>query len=169
MNVICDHLHLRSPAPETAAQFYAEMFGATIRSRSHHADALRVVVDLGGLQLFIEQVPPQTLAPPAPPFLGIRAYWPKSSKSRCGGRGSTWQGRPLRKGTELTRAGRQGCLHRRSRPSANRTPGTVYPLGPTGRFGPTANDTLAREWMRSLHRMRKMPLHWQHERGKCQE
>lgn len=71
MNFTCDHIHLRSPDPEKAAQFYVEMFGATIRSRSHHGEALRVVVDLGGLQLFIEQVPPQTPAPPPPPFVGI--------------------------------------------------------------------------------------------------
>lgn len=71
MNFTCDHIHLRSPDPEKAAQFYAEMFGATVRSRSRHGEALRVVVDLGGLQLFIEQVPPHTPVPPSPPFVGI--------------------------------------------------------------------------------------------------
>jgi catechol 2,3-dioxygenase-like lactoylglutathione lyase family enzyme len=71
MNFTCDHIHLRSLDPEKAAQFYAEMFGATVRSRSLHGEALRVVVDLGGLQLFIEQVPPQTPVPPPPPFVGI--------------------------------------------------------------------------------------------------
>jgi catechol 2,3-dioxygenase-like lactoylglutathione lyase family enzyme len=67
----CDHLHLRSLDPEKGAQFYVEMFGATVLSRSHHGETLRVVVDLGGLQLFIEQVPPQTPVPPSPPFVGI--------------------------------------------------------------------------------------------------
>jgi catechol 2,3-dioxygenase-like lactoylglutathione lyase family enzyme len=71
MNFTCDHIHLRSPDPEKAAQFYAEMFGATVLSRSRHGEALRVVVDLGGLQLFIEQVPSQTPVPPPPPFVGI--------------------------------------------------------------------------------------------------
>lgn len=42
-----------------------------MRSRSLHGEALRVVVDLGGLQLFIEQVPPQTPVAPPPPFVGI--------------------------------------------------------------------------------------------------
>jgi catechol 2,3-dioxygenase-like lactoylglutathione lyase family enzyme len=71
MNFTCDHIHLRSLDPEKAAQFYAEMFGANILSRSLDGGALRVVVDLGGLQIFIEQVPPQTPVPPLPPFVGI--------------------------------------------------------------------------------------------------
>jgi catechol 2,3-dioxygenase-like lactoylglutathione lyase family enzyme len=71
MNFTCDHIHLRSPDPEKAAQFYAEMFGATLRSRSLHGEALRVVIDLGGVQLFLEQVPSHTPAPPPPPFVGI--------------------------------------------------------------------------------------------------
>jgi catechol 2,3-dioxygenase-like lactoylglutathione lyase family enzyme len=71
MTFTCDHIHLRSLDPEKAAQFYAAMLGATIQSRSHHGGALRVVVDLGGLQLFIEQVAPQTPIPPPPPFVGI--------------------------------------------------------------------------------------------------
>ena len=71
MTFTCDHIHLRSPDPEKAARFYAEMFGATVRSRLFNGEALRVVIDLGGVQLFIEQVPPQTLMPPPPPFVGI--------------------------------------------------------------------------------------------------
>ena len=71
MNFTCDHIHLRSLDPEKAAQFYVEMFGATVRGRSRHGEALRVVVDLGGLQMFIEQVPPNTPLAPSPPFVGI--------------------------------------------------------------------------------------------------
>jgi catechol 2,3-dioxygenase-like lactoylglutathione lyase family enzyme len=71
MTFTCDHIHLRSLDPEKAAQFYVEMLGATLRSRSFHGEALRVVIDLGGVQLFIEQVPPQTPMPPLPPFFGI--------------------------------------------------------------------------------------------------
>ena len=66
MKFTCDHLHLRSLDPEKGAQFYVEMFGAAVLSRAHHGETLRVVVDLGGLQLFIEQVPPQTPVPPSP-------------------------------------------------------------------------------------------------------
>src|SRR6202044_2708072 len=71
MSFTCDHIHLRSLDPEKAAQFYVEMFGATVRSRSRNGEALRVCVELGGLQLFIEQVPPQTPVAPPPPFVGI--------------------------------------------------------------------------------------------------
>lgn len=66
-----DHVHLRSPDPERAAGFYIEMFGAKPVDRMRNGAALRVVIDLGGVPLFIEQVPPGTAGPPAPPFLGI--------------------------------------------------------------------------------------------------
>jgi catechol 2,3-dioxygenase-like lactoylglutathione lyase family enzyme len=66
-----DHIHLRSPDAEAAAGFYEEHFGATIRDRIRNGDALRVVVDLGGVALFIEQVAPGTPAAPVPPHQGI--------------------------------------------------------------------------------------------------
>ncbi len=66
-----DHLHLRSADPESAAQFYVEALGATRLGSSLVQDALRVVVDLDGLKLFIEQVPPTTPSAPQPPFLGL--------------------------------------------------------------------------------------------------
>src|SRR3712207_9231910 len=66
-----DHVHLRSPDPERAANFYVEILGAKLVNRMQNGAALRGVVDLGGLQLFIEQVPPETACPPAPPFLGL--------------------------------------------------------------------------------------------------
>ncbi len=67
----CDHVHLRSLDPEAAARFYTEMFGAVPVSRMQNGNTLRVVVNLGGLALFIEQVPPGTPAPPPPPFMGV--------------------------------------------------------------------------------------------------
>ena len=63
----CDHIHLRSPDPDAAARWYQDTLGATPISRAEK----RVVVDLGGLQLFIEQVPPSTPHPPPAPFVGI--------------------------------------------------------------------------------------------------
>jgi catechol 2,3-dioxygenase-like lactoylglutathione lyase family enzyme len=66
-----DHIHLRSPDPEATAAFYVAAFGAAIKARVQAAGALRVVLDLAGVPLFIEAVPPATPAPPAPPFLGI--------------------------------------------------------------------------------------------------
>ncbi len=67
----CDHVHLRSPDPEAAGRYYTDMFGATITSRMQNGNALRVVVDLGGLTLFIEQVAAATPVPPPPPFMGV--------------------------------------------------------------------------------------------------
>ena len=66
-----DHLHLRSVDPEAAAKFYVDMFGALPVSRLESANSLRIVVDLGGLALFIERSPADTHRPPEPPFLGL--------------------------------------------------------------------------------------------------
>jgi catechol 2,3-dioxygenase-like lactoylglutathione lyase family enzyme len=66
-----DHIHLRSPDPEAAAAVWASAFGATITGRVQAGPWLRLVLDLAGVTLFLEQVPPDTHAPPAPPFLGI--------------------------------------------------------------------------------------------------
>ncbi|UPG72064.1 hypothetical protein MVG78_16250 [Roseomonas gilardii subsp. gilardii] len=72
-----DHLHLRSPDPESTARYFHEMFGATETGRVENGGALRVMLDLAGLPLFVEQVPPGTAAPPEPPSSG----W---SMSACG-------------------------------------------------------------------------------------
>jgi catechol 2,3-dioxygenase-like lactoylglutathione lyase family enzyme len=66
-----DHLHLRSPDPETTARYYINVFGATPVNRVDAGGALRVIVNFAGLNLFIEQVPPETPAPPHPPHLGL--------------------------------------------------------------------------------------------------
>jgi catechol 2,3-dioxygenase-like lactoylglutathione lyase family enzyme len=66
-----DHLHLRSADPESAARFYIEALGATHLGSSLVHDARRVVIDLGGVKLFIEQVPPATPSAPQPPFVGL--------------------------------------------------------------------------------------------------
>lgn len=66
-----DHIHLRSPDPEAAAATWIAAFGARETNRLHHRGNLRIVLDLCGVPLFIEQVPPETHAPPAPPFLGL--------------------------------------------------------------------------------------------------
>lgn len=66
-----DHIHLRSPDAEAAGRFYEDAFGATIRDRIRNGASLRVVVDLGGATLFIEQVSADTPAAPVPPHQGI--------------------------------------------------------------------------------------------------
>jgi catechol 2,3-dioxygenase-like lactoylglutathione lyase family enzyme len=65
-----DHLHLRSPDPEAAARFYVEMLGAEITGRAAVPAGIRVLMTLGGVTLFIEQVPPGTAAAPPSPFIG---------------------------------------------------------------------------------------------------
>lgn len=66
-----DHIHLRSADAEAAAAVWSAAFGATPKGRVQAGPWLRLVLDLGGVQLFIEQVAPGTPCPPAPPFLGI--------------------------------------------------------------------------------------------------
>jgi glyoxylase I family protein len=66
-----DHFHLRSLDPDKSARFYEEMFGAKRLGTVDNAGKLRVVVDLGGVRLFIEEVPPGTHAAPEPPYLGL--------------------------------------------------------------------------------------------------
>jgi catechol 2,3-dioxygenase-like lactoylglutathione lyase family enzyme len=66
-----DHLHLRSPDPEATAQYYIEVFGATPVNKVETSGAVRVIVSLAGLNLFIEQVAPDTPARPQPPHLGL--------------------------------------------------------------------------------------------------
>lgn len=65
-----EHLHLRSLDATAAARFYVETFGARETGREGGATVTRVIVDLGGLTLFIEQAPE---AGPAatPPNRGI--------------------------------------------------------------------------------------------------
>jgi catechol 2,3-dioxygenase-like lactoylglutathione lyase family enzyme len=66
-----DHLHLRSPDPEAMAQYYVKVFGATSVNAVETGGAVRVIVSLAGMNLFIEQVTPDTPAPPQPPHLGL--------------------------------------------------------------------------------------------------
>ena len=66
-----DHLHLRSTDPEGAARFYTEMLGAKRTGEMMSGNALRVTLNLGGLNVFLEEVPPGTPSTPKPPFLGV--------------------------------------------------------------------------------------------------
>ena len=68
-----DHIHLRSPDAEATARWYADMFGAEI-IRSVQSDGRpRLDLNLGGVAIFIAQVPPKqaVAAPPQPPYLGL--------------------------------------------------------------------------------------------------
>ncbi|KQP66122.1 VOC family protein [Methylobacterium sp. Leaf112] len=66
----CDHLHLRSRDALAAGAFYVDKLGAREVGREG-SPVSRVILDLGGLTLFIEQAP-EGLTPAAPaPHLGI--------------------------------------------------------------------------------------------------
>ena len=68
-----DHIHLRSPDAEATALWYENMFGAEI-IRSVQSDGRpRLDLSLGGVAVFIAQVPPEqaVAAPPEPPYLGL--------------------------------------------------------------------------------------------------
>jgi len=66
-----DHVHLRSPDPDATGAWFTGMLGARHVRRQEGTDSLRVVLDLGGLNLFIERVPASTPGTPPAPFLGI--------------------------------------------------------------------------------------------------
>jgi lactoylglutathione lyase len=68
-----DHIHLRSPDAEATARWYEKMFDAEI-IRSVQSDGRpRVDLNLGGVTVFIAQVPPEQAVapPPEPPYLGL--------------------------------------------------------------------------------------------------
>jgi lactoylglutathione lyase len=68
-----DHIHLRSPDAEETARWYERMFGAEI-IRSVQSDGKpRLDLKLGGVAVFIAQVPEvdAVAPPPEPPYLGL--------------------------------------------------------------------------------------------------
>ncbi|GJD48768.1 hypothetical protein OPKNFCMD_1494 [Methylobacterium crusticola] len=71
MTYRCDHLHLRSRDAVAAARFYVEALGARETGRDGAPVVSRVMLDLGGLTLFIEQAPAATGPAAQPPNLGI--------------------------------------------------------------------------------------------------
>ena len=65
-----EHIHLRCPDPEATAVWFGRMFGAEV-IRSVVAGAPRVDVKLGGMDIFIAPLTPQTAAAPAHPHQGL--------------------------------------------------------------------------------------------------
>lgn len=67
-----DHMHLRSPDPETTAQWYEKMFGAEIL-RSTQQGKPRIDIKLDGISIFIAPVmnDGKTAAPPVSPYQGL--------------------------------------------------------------------------------------------------
>jgi catechol 2,3-dioxygenase-like lactoylglutathione lyase family enzyme len=71
MTFVCDHVHLRSRDAVAAAQFYVTMFAARETDRIGTDPVQRVVLDLGGLAVFIEQAPADAHPAAPTPCLGI--------------------------------------------------------------------------------------------------
>jgi lactoylglutathione lyase len=68
-----DHVHLRSPDAEATARWYERMLGAEV-IRSVQSDGRpRIDLNLGGVAVFIAQVPEVNAVapPPEPPYLGL--------------------------------------------------------------------------------------------------
>jgi lactoylglutathione lyase len=55
---VYDHVHLRSPDPDATAQYYERMFGAKIVKSVMSNGLPRTDLELGGVAVFIAQVPP---------------------------------------------------------------------------------------------------------------
>ena len=66
-----DHIHYRTLNAAAAANFWVDVFGAVETSRVVANGNLRVVLDLAGLAVFVEEVPGGTGAPPPAPYLGL--------------------------------------------------------------------------------------------------
>jgi len=66
-----DHVHLRSPDPDATGAWFVDHLEARPVRRQEGPGSLRVVLDLGGLNLFIDRVPAETPGVPPAPFLGI--------------------------------------------------------------------------------------------------
>jgi lactoylglutathione lyase len=67
-----DHIHLRSPNPEATAQYYERMFGAEV-IRTMQEGKPRIDLKLGGQDIFIAPVPPNSGVnpPPVTPYQGL--------------------------------------------------------------------------------------------------
>jgi lactoylglutathione lyase len=68
-----DHIHLRSPNAEETAQWYERMFGAEVIRSTQSDGRSRIDLNLGGVAVFIAQVPEENAVapPPEPPYLGL--------------------------------------------------------------------------------------------------
>ena len=98
MHYASDHLHLRSRDAVQAAAFYVEAFGAREVKRVGADPVQRVVLDLGGLTLFIEQAQ-DAIAPATPtPCLGIEHFGLRVADIEAAMADLTARGVPVRAG-----------------------------------------------------------------------
>jgi catechol 2,3-dioxygenase-like lactoylglutathione lyase family enzyme len=67
-----DHIHLRSPDPEKTAAWYEKMLGAQV-IRTPQGNSTRIDLKLGGADIFIAPVAPNSGVnpPPVTPYQGL--------------------------------------------------------------------------------------------------
>jgi len=76
-----DHVHIISESPKASADWYVEMFGATITADTVARGAPQIFVELGGMTILIRgRRPGETPATPRP----IRSYQDFSSHNAWG-------------------------------------------------------------------------------------
>jgi lactoylglutathione lyase len=68
-----DHIHLKSPDPETTAKYYERMFGAEILRLTYSDGEPRIGITLGGILLYISNTrgKPAALSSSERPFMGM--------------------------------------------------------------------------------------------------
>ena len=72
-----DHVHIISENPRAAAEWYAEMFGATIAADTVARGAAQIFVELGGMTILIRGKRPgeaPVAAPPIKPFADFSSH-----------------------------------------------------------------------------------------------
>jgi catechol 2,3-dioxygenase-like lactoylglutathione lyase family enzyme len=72
-----DHVHIISKDPEASANWYVEMFGATIAANTMARGALQIFVDLGGMTILIRGQRPgeaPVAARPIRPFADFSSH-----------------------------------------------------------------------------------------------
>jgi catechol 2,3-dioxygenase-like lactoylglutathione lyase family enzyme len=74
MPYVFDHVHLRSRDAVAAAEFYVGMFGARETDRIGTDPVQRVILDVGGLTVYIEQAPADAHPAAPTPCLGIEHF-----------------------------------------------------------------------------------------------
>jgi len=66
-----DHLHIKSRACEVSAEFYRTAFGADVLSTTEVDGKTRIVLELGGIRLFIEDASGNASSAPTIPARGL--------------------------------------------------------------------------------------------------
>jgi catechol 2,3-dioxygenase-like lactoylglutathione lyase family enzyme len=69
-----DHIHLRSPAPEALAAWFSTMFDAPETGRVTPNGKLRIILDLAGIPVFVEEVPAGTPGGLQAPYVGLEHF-----------------------------------------------------------------------------------------------